>query len=508
MHLSDTLVIGPLPLQTRTVRMPVGMALAIGAATLAAITAVAAGSAPQLLDIALAPVAARLGVAIPVTAATPVPVGEGAQVEVHLASVPAGAAIVLDGQVVGMTPATITTTVGKPLVLRRPGAPDVVVLDPQADVPMPIWPRASLLPVRPPLPGSAITDIEVLADGRLGLALASLVGPNERQAWIFDPAQASVQRIGPAVRESAPPAGEVVAPDGQHSIVLVRGAAATPNSPASADSLVLDGPKGRRPLLGDGVPGSDERVRDLSWAPDSRSALLVTQRPLVGYSTGTSLFRLRLVPLDGPTRDLVDLPIAPMEGSWVWAPDGHAVAWLVRTTPPTLATLDLGTAALRSVADVPAQLLPSQGAVAPVAWAADGTLLFVAPRPVDPAAGWPTPGPATARPLPSSVLQVLAAGRSDPHPLGDGVVVSAAPALGPNGNSLLALVAAADGTLQLETLDPHGHAVASQALGVQTTGAVSVRWDLAHAQLVLMQAAAAGGIDARVLRLDRDGVAP
>src|SRR5207253_186197 len=107
------------------------------------------------------------------------------------------------------------------------------------------------------------------------------------------------------------------------------------------------GPEGLRPLLADAVLASDERVRDMSWAPDSRSALLVTQRPLSSSATGASLFRLRQVPLSGPSRDLVDLPIAPIEGSWVWAQDGHAVAWLVRTTPPTLATLDLGTAAVR-----------------------------------------------------------------------------------------------------------------------------------------------------------------
>ncbi len=506
MHLSDTLVIGPLPLQTRPLRVPVGIALAVGVAVLVATAAAATAGAPRLLGSALAPVAARLGVAFPVTSATPAPASERAQVEVRLTSVPAGAAIVLDGQVLGTTPATITTTAGQSVVLRRSGAPDVVVLDPQATVSIPIWPRASVLPVRPPLPGSAITDLQVLADGRLGLAVASLVGPNERQAWIFDPAQASVQRIGPALREDAPPAGEVVAPDGQHSIALVRGVAAASNSPATADNLLLDGPEARRPLLADGVLGRDERVRDLSWAPDSRSALLVTQRPLAGYSTGTSLFRLRLVALDGPTRDLVDLPIVPIEGSWVWAPDGHAVACLMRTTPPTLATLDLATAALRSVADVPAQLLPSQGAVAPAAWPADGTLLFAAPIPVNPTASVRTPSPTpTSRPLPTSVLQALAPGRTDPHPLGDGVAVLAAPAFGPRGNSLLALVAAADGTLQLETLDLHGHAVATQALGVGTAGALSVRWDLAHAQLVLMQASAVGGIHARVLRLDGTG---
>ena len=83
----------------------------------------------------------------------------------------------------------------------------MVVLDPQAGAPIPIWPRVLLLPIRQPLPGSAITDLQVLADGRLGLAVASLVGPIERQAWIFDPVQSSVQRIGTAMRDVTPPAG-------------------------------------------------------------------------------------------------------------------------------------------------------------------------------------------------------------------------------------------------------------------------------------------------------------
>src|SRR5438874_1981482 len=136
MHLSDTLVIGPLPLRARTVRLPVGTALAIAAALLV----------------------------------------------------------------------------------------------------------AAAVAVRPPLPGGAITDLQVLADGRLGLAVASLVGPTERQAWVFDPAQASLQRVGQATRDAAPPAGVIVAPDGQHAIALMRGAAATSSTPATPDSLVLDGP--------------------------------------------------------------------------------------------------------------------------------------------------------------------------------------------------------------------------------------------------------------------------
>jgi hypothetical protein len=51
------------------------------------------------------------------------------------------------------------------------------------------------------------------------------------------------------------------------------------------------------------VLGRDEWVRDLSWAPDSHSTLLVTERPLAGYPAGTSLVRLRQVPLEGRSRE-------------------------------------------------------------------------------------------------------------------------------------------------------------------------------------------------------------
>jgi hypothetical protein len=65
---------------------------------------------------------------------------------------------------------------------------------------------------------------------------------------------------------------------------------------------------------------------------------------------------------------------------------------------------------------------------------------------------------------------------------------------------LLALSRAADGTLLLHTLDASGHLVAEQPLGTQLAGALSVRWDLAHGELMFLQSAAAGGIDLRILR--------
>ena len=495
MHLSDTLVLGPLPLGRHAVRIPLGAALAgvLGLLLAGAAALLTLGPLPAPITT----LAGHLPVTLPGRAPATAPAAPA--VPVPVASVPAGATILLDGQVLGTTPATIAVPLGHLLVLRRAGAPDVTLLEAHTDVAIPVWPAPTVLPVRAPVPGGAVTDLQLLADGRLALAIASAATPTERQAWLLDPARAHLERVGPATRDDVPPAGVVVAPDGQRRVALVRGAAATPTTPATADVLLLDGPEGRRPLLPEDVLARDERVRDLSWAPDSQSALLVSQRP-VG---GTTRVRLRHLTLAGPPRDLVDLPVAPLEGSWVWAPDGHAVAFLVRTTPPVLATLDLADGALRSVADLPAGLLPSAGTLAPASWSADGTLLFVAPRPEDdpPPVTAPTPAAGSPRPLPRARLQLLAAGRSDPRPLGDAPILATAPTQGSDG-TLLALGRAPDGGLLLRTLDLRGHLLAEQPLGVSAPGPVAVRWDLAHAQLVVLQAAVAGGIHARVLRFD------
>jgi hypothetical protein len=143
------------------------------------------------------------------------------------------------------------------------------------------------------------------------------------------------------------------------------------------------------------------------------------------------------------------------------------------------------------------------GAVAPAVWTSDGTLVFAAPLPQEPAAGVPTPTAplGTSRPAPAVRLQALSPGRADPHVLGDSAVLPVAPATGVPGG-LLTLSRAADGTLLLRTLDTSGHLVAEQSLGIQLAGALSMRWDLAHGELMFLQSAAAGGIDLRFLRVD------
>jgi len=86
------------------------------------------------------------------------------------------------------------------------------VLDPRADVVIPVWPAATVLPVRAPLPGGALTDLQVLADGRLALAVASAAAPTERQAWLLDPTRAHFERVGPTTRDNTPPAGTSSSP--------------------------------------------------------------------------------------------------------------------------------------------------------------------------------------------------------------------------------------------------------------------------------------------------------
>jgi hypothetical protein len=98
-------------------------------------------------------------------------------------------------------------------------------------------------------------------------------------------------------------------------------------------------------------------------------------------------------------------------------------------------------------------------------------------------------------------LQAISPGRADPHVLGDSAVLPVAPATGVQ-SGLLALSRAADGTLLLHTLDTSGHLVAEQSLGVELAGALSVRWDLAHGELMFLQSATAGGIDLRILRVN------
>ena len=188
------LVVGPLPLLRRSLRLPLGAVLAGVSALLLA------GAAAGLLTLRPRPtpigaLAAQLPINLPGQAPIPTPAPPG--IPVRVASIPVGTTILLEGQALGTTPATVAVPPGRSLVLRRIGAADVTVLDPRPDVAIPVWPAATVLPVRAPLPGGALTDLQVLANGHLALAVASAAAPTERQAWL-DPTRAHLERQEPS----------------------------------------------------------------------------------------------------------------------------------------------------------------------------------------------------------------------------------------------------------------------------------------------------------------------
>jgi hypothetical protein len=448
------------------------------------------------------------GLTLPLlTTPTPAPPTAVIQVTSH----PAGAAIIADGREVGRTPAAVAQPADGQLLLRHDGYLDSLILQLPGQVKVPLWRRPDVQAVHSPLPGGAVAGVDVLADGRVVLDVTLPTAPNERQAWTFDPATSGAARIGPAVLAGAAPAGVAVTPDGSHTVSLQRAVRASTSlllgeQLPPPDALLLDGPEGRRSFLADGSLVAGERVLDLTWPPSGGSALLLSQRPVVG---GTR-FRLRRVEVDGSVHDLVDLPLEPVEASWVWAADGQHVAFLVRATAPTLATLELETGALRSVVDLPNDAVPTIGGLAPVTWTADGALLLAGPVADDGLSPTPSvqstrsPLAAGAQPKPPTPfgLYALPPNQATPHRLGATLTVAAGPAVLTDGSLVELARDDHDGTLLLRTLDGAGAVLTEQPLGLRAPARFSVRWDLAHGRAVMLLPAETGGIDVRILVFD------
>jgi hypothetical protein len=233
-----------------------------------------------------------------------------------------------------------------------------------------------------------------------------------------------------------------------------------------------------------------ERLMDLTWSPDSRGVLVLSQHRVAGGTRSV----IRWVALDGTTQELAALPGEPLPGSWVWAPDGQAVAFLVHAKTVALVALDVATGELRYLDDLRPEGLPNSGAVAPATWDQSGNLLYAAPAR---GAGFPSSTGSSA-----PVLYAVAPGRVDMRRVGD-VEPVWAPVVRDDG-LLLTLARADNDVLVLRPVDSAGHVLAEQRLGVRVSGAYSARWDLRHQQLLILRDAAAGGVDALLLRFGSD----
>ncbi len=126
------------------------------------------------------------------------------------------------------------------------------------------------------------------------------------------------------------------------------------------------------------VDQPDEQLVDLAWAPDSRHLLVVgRQQPSLGMER-TSLRWLDTT--TGTAQLLALLPSEVVPGSYVWRPDGHALAFLVHTASLSAVCTLSDTGEFHYLGD-----LGHDGTagppVAPVAWGPDGQLVYAALKP-------------------------------------------------------------------------------------------------------------------------------
>jgi len=254
---------------------------------------------------------------------------------------------------------------------------------------------------------------------------------------------------------------------------------------AAADRFAIEGPAAVQEPLAASALVTGERLLDVSWSPTGDGVLLLSQRQV----TGGPRFGLRFVEAGGLVRHLAELPAQPLATSWVWSRDGHAVAFLVRAKSTALATLDVANGELRYIDDLATGSLPNSGAVAPATWDATGRLLYAAPL---------RGGGSSST---SPVLFGVAAGRTDSHRIGD-IEPVFAPIVRDDG-VLLTLARSDNDVLVLRPVDPNGHVLAEQRVGLSVTGAYAARWDLTHGQLLILSSSGAG-VDVQLLRFAPD----
>ena len=321
MHRTDVVLIGPLePLLRRPLRVPLPLAIAITVMLLCA----------GLVVTAILTLRPALDDALPFRVSGRD--SSQAKASVLVVSRPAGATVVLDHRALGQTQATVSVASQDLLVLHRDGFLDAFVPVSGPSLEVPLWrAQPEVRRLRPPIPGVAITSADFLP-GRTRALTVGQPPSGERQVFVYDPTAARMSRLGGVEAPGRAPSGVAVAPDATRTATIVH---LDGLDGAAADQLRLDGPEGsRQPLSAVSV---GERLLDASWSPQSDGVLVLSRHQVPGGAR----YNLRFVATDGLARDFADLPGEPLNGSWVWAPDGSSVAFLVHTSTTSLVALDL-----------------------------------------------------------------------------------------------------------------------------------------------------------------------
>ncbi len=404
------------------------------------------------------------------------PAGPGPEVggaTLRVESDPPRATVELDGRARGHTPLTVAVAPGEHRVgLRLDGYAEATYsvrleTGQSATLAGELWLRSpEVRRLRPAFPGAAIAGATFLDDGRIALAVALPPG-DERQLWLLD-GQGSARRVGPPQTWGS----IAISPDGARVAYLAPGEGAGPGGPLR--ELWLAGSGGERGSRRFALPTGDERLVDLSWAPDSQHLLVVSREQRAGGQ------RTRLRLLEGATgeaRELANLPSAVVSGSDVWSPDAGRVGLLTRVGQLTALCL-LGIEGdfhyLVDLSRDDATPLPFP----PLAWSPDGGhLLYAAPAQDRPAAtGWLFGSP------PASALFTAEAARPLPRPVPD--ARGQAPVWRADG-SVLVLASGAGGTLTVRQIEPGREPRAVAQLPIRAGSAFAARWDTAHAQALV-----------------------
>lgn len=397
---------------------------------------------------------------------------------VAVVSMPTGAAVSLDGRGAGRTPTVVAAGPGEHRLVIGGGALEaapVVVRVRTAETSTAtatLWRAAPVVrALRAPLPGAQIERAGFLTDGTPWLAVAPSAD-SVWQLWRLDAHGVPVPFGPAALRGPAAPS-----PDGRRIA-----APATPSAAASRAALEIRAVDGGAPPRRSPLPTNAGGVADLAWAPDGRRVLVVTTEDAGGEAQ--SAFSL-IDAASGTVRRLAALPSTVVAGSVVWRPDGGALAFVAAAPDgPVLCLLDIGSGAVRSLADLPGATPP---AVAPLAWAPDGRrAIYTGAVPVahPGLAGLLAPGAATQ---PALFLLPGPDALGRPLNLGGGAPVWRADGL------VLAVVADKQGPA-LQLLDPaDGTSWPAGALAVPGSGALALRWDAAHAQALAVRGGDLGG---------------
>jgi hypothetical protein len=391
-----------------------------------------------------------------------------------VASIPHGAFISIDGQPRGQTPAALSIAAGRhTITLGLPGyaalrVPVEIQAGRQATVRRELWPaHASLLPVRPPLPGSRIDATAFQDDGSVALDVE--LSTDEHQLWLLD-AQGSYREVGTSVHGSI-----ALSSDGQ-ALAFVDAQSSGTLTYAMRNAVWLSDPGDvDRRHLAFALSGDQamSQITSLSWAPGTRQLLVVAE----DQAAGGRRSRLIVLSDDQPPRQLIAIPATVIDGSETWSPDGRQVAFLAKAGSRTsLCLLDVDDGGFRYLADTGGT--SDQLPVAEVTWAPDGSRVFFTAEEAGQSAVavWPFAGSPAARLYATAagggpIRQFSPAGLRSPLALTDG--------------TLLGFVRGKGGNVFLDAADQEGPPEPVAGIGLQREH-FAARWDARRHQAVLV----------------------